>query len=160
MARAKSAENAEPPAPTDPFNTVHEIGGQRRIVFARIANGSEPAKQFYDSLSDHDKNCFDALFIWICEHGSIKNDTKFHPKVGEITCVRNGTTKGAIVAEFKSHSGPGYRIFAVLEGDAYVLTHGCKKPKAKQFGAEISKAQRYYCEDRGRRFAAMVRKGQ
>jgi putative component of toxin-antitoxin plasmid stabilization module len=155
MARAKSAGTSEPPPPAHPLNTIHQGGSQRRIAFAKLKDGSEPAKQFYDSLTDDDKDHFDALFLWICDRGAITNDRKFHPSVGEIKCVHGGSAKGFVVSEFKVRRGPGYRIFAVLERDTYVLTHGCNKPKKKQFETEVARAERHYCEDRARRLATL-----
>ena len=72
----------------------------------------------------------------------LKNDQKFHPRVGEIKCEHAGTKKEFIVSEFKVPRGPGFRIFAVLEKDTYVLTHGCKKPKKNQFATEKERGQR------------------
>jgi putative component of toxin-antitoxin plasmid stabilization module len=160
MAGAKSTGSPELPAPSEPLNTVHESGLQRTVVFAKLKDGSEPARLFYDSLMDDDKERFDGLFIQMCEHGALKNDQKFHPSVGEIKCVQsNGVVKEFVVSEFKVHRGPGYRIFAVLEKDTYVLTHGCKKPSKNQFATEKNRAQRFYCEDRDRRLLTLHRKG-
>lgn len=159
MAGAKSTGSPELPAPAEPLNTVHESGPQRTIVFAKLKDGSEPAKEFFYSLSEDDQDCFDGLFEWICEHGLIRNDQKFHPRVGEIKCIHKGTPKEFTASEFKNHNGPGYRIFAVLEKHVYILTHGCTKPKDKQFATEIARAQRCYCEDRARRLLTLPRKG-
>src|SRR4051812_20612184 len=97
-------------------------------------------KQFYDSLNDVQKDAFDSLFITICEHGSIKNPQKFRHKIGSIQCKNEGTVEEFPVSEFKIGSGPGFRIMAVLEGNVYVLTHGCPKPKDSQLPGEIQRA--------------------
>jgi putative component of toxin-antitoxin plasmid stabilization module len=159
MAGAKSTGSPELPAPSEPLNTVHESGPQRTVVFAKLKDGREPAKEFFYSLSEDDQDCFDGLFEWICDHGLIRNDQKFQPRVGEVKFIHKGTRKDFAVSEFKNQDGPGYRIFAVLEKHVYVLTHGCTKPKAKQFNAEIARAERYYCEDRARRLLMLSRKG-
>jgi putative component of toxin-antitoxin plasmid stabilization module len=159
MAGPKSSGQLEPPAPSDPLNTIHWVRGQRAIAFAKLKDGSEPAKHFYESLADDDKDRFDGIFDRLCEHGIFRNDEKFHPDVGEIKCLHRGTSKAFTVSEFKVHTGPGYRIFAVRERDTYVLSHGCNKPKKKQFKFEIDRAGRIYCEDRDRRLLTMLKKG-
>lgn len=159
MSTGQLSERSEPPEPAEPLNTVYATGSQRKIAFAKLDTGEEPAKTFHSSLSEDDQARFDALFVWICDSGTIKNDQKFHPNVGQIQCGQKGGVKTFVVSEFKIHSGPGYRIMAVLEKSTYVLTHGCKKPKRSQFASEVTRAERFYCEDRARRLVAATKKG-
>jgi hypothetical protein len=77
MSRGKSNEKPELPEPADPLSTVYTTGLQRKIAFAKLNTGEEPAKTFHDSLSEEDQVRFDALFVWICDSGTIKNDQKF-----------------------------------------------------------------------------------
>jgi hypothetical protein len=146
-----------PPAP--PVSTVAFNGAQRAVAYAKLANGEEPAREFYESLPTEAQVRFDVLFRNICDHGTIKNDEKFHPNIGEIVCSTGGKISRFTVSEFKVHSGHGHRILAVLEGRTYVLAHGCPKPKKKQLSAEISRAERFYCEDRRRRMTVSFAKG-
>ncbi len=157
MSEAKGGRGRKVPVPGHPLNAVHYRGPQRTVVFAKLNGGSEPAKQFYESLDDEGRDAFDALFILMGDHGKITNPEKFRHKVGSIRCDHAGSGEDFIVSEFKIHRGPGYRFMAVLEGQVYVLTHGCPKPKDAQLPGEIQRVQKIFCEDRSRRRSSVVK---
>jgi hypothetical protein len=147
----------EPVPPTSPSSTEVARGIQRSVVYAQIASGDEPARRFRSSLDEDCRNRFLVLFRQMGDHGKITNDQRFRPALAEKHCTERGSIARFNVGEFKVGLGPGYRIFAVAEGRAWVLTHGETKPKPKQLKTEIERAGRYYCEDRLRRIAIRER---
>ena len=151
MMGERSDSRFEISEPGHPHNTEHYRGAQRAVVFARLLVGDEPARQFYDQLGDDEKDAFDNLFVLMGDHGTLANKQKFRHKIGTIHCEEEGSQQEFVVSEFKIHKGPGYRIMAVLEGNVYVLTHGCPKPKDAQLPREVARARRVFCEDRLRR---------
>ncbi len=157
MARDHVPGGRNIPEPGDPLNAEHYSGPQRKVVFAKLGGGSEPAKHFYEGLDEGGKDGFDNLFVLMCDHGKITNKEKFRHKVGSIRCDHAGSGEDFVVSEFKIHNGPGYRIMAVLEGKVYVLTHGCSKPKDAQLPSEIERARKIFCEDRSRRRSSVVK---
>jgi hypothetical protein len=108
MARNRKGETDEPPDSTPPRRTVHHRGPERSIVFAKLADKTEPAQVFYLSLDDGDRDKFDILFLHIGKEGKIRNDQKFHPNVGEIACKNGNIITKYRVSEFKVHSGGGF----------------------------------------------------
>lgn len=65
--------------------------------------------------------------------------------------AENGPPEGRIerfehlrgsVYEFKEHSPTAIRLFCFRTKDGYVITHGCKKPKKKQYKVHIESALR------------------
>jgi hypothetical protein len=123
-------------------------GASRDIVYAVCANGTLPAREFYESLSDADQSKFDALFLRMAEYGEIHTKEKFRPRVGEAVCTVRGKTVRYAVAEFKIHSGGGQRIMACLDGRQWVLTHGFQK--GSKLKTEVNRAQRILFEDLSR----------
>lgn len=142
--RSRGAEGGheESPRPREAYVS----GAARSVAFARREDGSEPAREFYNNLSMGDQAKFANRFRSIAQTGSIPNSEKFRPNVGTIKCNCSGKVTEYPVAEFKIHSGPGYRIMACLDGREWVLTHGFKKKGAK-VPTEVTKAGRIFCED-------------
>ena len=151
-------------AKTRPDNVVNprriiagDVASPRTISYAVQANGTEPAKVFYDALSDHEKDRFDTLFLTMVQQGRISNAEKFRPKVGEAKCSEGGSVKRYPIAEFKVHLGTGSRILACLDGNQYVLTNGFRK--GSPLPVETRKAERIFCDDLSGRARASEGKG-
>ena len=145
MVRHQKGKKDEPSEPDHPPRRVHYEGTEKSIVFAKLANRKEPAKDFYDDLDEGDKDKFDNLFALIGDFGKISNPEKYRPKIGEINCALEGKVATYPVAEFKIHSGCGKRILAVFDKDQIVLTHGFLK--RKELSVEVEKTGRIFCED-------------
>jgi putative component of toxin-antitoxin plasmid stabilization module len=131
----------------------------RSVAYARLADGQEPTREYWEAHNIQERVAFEALFRRIGDHGMIRNDEKFRPNIGSVTCAQLRPVEKFPVAEFKIGIGPGYRVFAVLEGRTFVLSHGCRKPKPKQLPNEVDRAGRIYCEDRERRILIAQSRG-
>lgn len=139
------------PQPEQPRNVLHD-GPARNIAYARLSNGSEPARAFFDSLSGEDQNKFMSLFVTMCETGRILNEEKFHyisGGDGEAVCNHSGEISRFRIAEFKIHTGEGKRFLACLDGRQWVLTHGFAK--GGKVSTECRKAERIFCDDMSQR---------
>jgi hypothetical protein len=159
-------KSSELPSETPNAQGVHSrtivvTGSVKLVAYAKLANaeranakraegeaeaeGEEPAKVFFAKLTIGDKAKFAALFQTIADTGHIRNEEKFRPSVYVAKCTCGGRTIEYSVAEFKIHSGPGYRIMACLDGKTWVLTHGFSK--GSKVETEGKKAERIFCED-------------
>jgi hypothetical protein len=138
-------QGANPPPRPPRRRPIHHQGPVRDIVFAVQDDGSSPAKEFLESLSVSDQDRFNALFIWMAEHGEIRNPEKFRFKVGEATCKVGDRTQTISIAEFKIHSGSGQRILAFLHGRQWVLTNGFRK--GEKLSVQTKRAEQIVCED-------------
>jgi hypothetical protein len=147
MRRSRRDTRGQPPSsqPERP-KTVVVSGPVRSVVYAKRANGSEPAREFYESLSKKDQLKFDTLFALIAQTGRIRLDEKFHPNVYVAKCEHKGHITIHHVGEFKIHSGAGFRIMACQNGREWVLTHGFQK--GSNVATEGRRAQLIFCEDR------------
>ena len=145
MARQQKEMKEEPSEPYHPPRRVHYEGTEKSVVFAKLANGKEPAKDFFDDLNEEDKDKFDRLFARIGDFGKITSTEKFRPNVGEIKCKHGGKSTTHSVAEFKIHSSSGIRILAIFDKSEIVLTNGFFK--GKEISIEVEKSGRIFCED-------------
>jgi hypothetical protein len=143
--RAGREQTPVPAPPPVPQRLVHYNGQARDIVFAARANGSHPAKEFLDGLSETDQVRFNNIFLWMAERGEIRSTEKFHHRVGTAKCTSGGKTLEYSIAEFKIHSGPGQRILAYLHGSQWVLTNGFAK--GENLSVQTRKASQIICED-------------
>src|SRR5262245_32606487 len=95
-----------------------------------LPDGSSPAGDFVDTLSEADRRKIDVLFARMADHGQIRNREKFKK-------VENSDQ----VFEFKSHQ---IRIlcFFVPRG-RLVLALGLRKKSDKLPPAEVRRAEEY-----------------
>jgi hypothetical protein len=157
VGRFQRNRRGEPRGAPFPPRNILVAGPARSIAFARKEDGSEPARDFYDSLTGAERTKFDALFTAMADTGSIRNSEKFRPRVGEATCNHNGVASRYPVAEFKVHLGAGTRILAVLDRDQFVLTHGFTK--GANLPVEVKKAERIFCYDVSRPRESAITRG-
>jgi hypothetical protein len=103
-------------------------GHARVIEAAVLLDGSMPAKDFIDSLSDGDQAKLYALFRLLGDTGWIRNQEKFKK------------VEGTEFFEFKSFQ---VRMPCFFMGDRrVVVTHGFRKKKEKIPRGEIERAKR------------------
>lgn len=146
MGKHEGRKRVPSPTPMAPGKRiVHYQGQQRDIVFAVRADGSQPAKEFYESLSGSDQVKFDALFVTTADQGELRNELKFRLKVGVARCQIGGKTELISVAEFKIHSGSGQRILAYRRGRQWILTNGFAK--GEKLANQIKRAESIIDED-------------
>jgi hypothetical protein len=104
-------------------------GRKIRIEFAIRANGTMPAKEFYDdNLSESERRKLNPPIQRLADDGRVANEERFK-KV-------EGTDE---LWEFKLHQVriPGF----YLPGGRFVLTHGLRKKKDRLSMSEIKIAQ-------------------
>ena len=101
-------------------------GNQRTIEYAICANGSMPAKEFVEGLSEPDQTKLLVLFRRMAEKGNVPNRQQFKPVEDKIF-------------EFKKQQ---MRVFCFRKDDRWLLTNGYKKKRDKLDRSEIDRAQR------------------
>ena len=109
---------------------AHVPGPKRTIAFAIRLDGSCPAREFLEGLSDSDESKVANLFRWMADHGEIKNGQKFKRLDGPIW-------------EFKSHQ---IRIPCFQDGTIWVLTHGFRKKSDQAPKSEVARAHDIHSE--------------
>ena len=107
--------------------------GQKLVIeYAICTNGSCPAKEFFDSLSERDKIKLMALFALMGDKGEIRNKEKFK--------IIEGTAYFA----FKSFQ---IRVICRFQpGRRLILLCGLRKQKDRYPKAEIDRANRIFEE--------------
>ncbi len=110
--------------------TIAVVGPKRTIAFAVRANGSMPAKEFYESLDESQKRQVAVLFERMANEGVIRNREQFKKVRGEIF-------------EFKRFQ---IRIGCFPVGRTWVLTHGFIKKSDDWKQAELDRANSIRCE--------------
>ncbi len=90
-------------------------GNQRTIEYAICANGSMPAKEFVEGLSEPDQTKLLVLFRRMAEKGNVPNRQQFKPVEDKIF-------------EFKKQQ---MRVFCFRKDDRWLLTNGYKKKRDK-----------------------------
>lgn len=128
---------------------VLQSGAKHDVVYAECADGSKPAKEFYEGLAERDRDTFADLFIQLSEHGKIVNTERFRPKIARFECLVGGVKRVGAIAEFKIHHGSGQRMLAYREAREWILVGGFAK--GRRLESEIEKARRAVCEDLRRR---------
>ncbi len=101
-------------------------GNQRTIEYAICANGSMPAKEFVEGLSEPDQRKILVLFRRMAEKGNVPNREQFKKVENKIF-------------EFKKQQT---RVFCFHKEDRWLLTNGYKKKRDKLDRSEIDRAQR------------------
>ena len=101
-----------------------------RIEFYIAANGTAPAEEWLDSLTEKQQQKFAALFVRLGDHGKIWNEQKFKHLTGSDQ-----------VFEFKVDDGRILSFF--FFGRRLILTHGFSKKSAKIPKGEIERAETY-----------------
>ena len=110
----------------DADSTIVVRGNLRTIEYAIRANGSMPAKEFIEGLSEPDQAKILVLFRRMAEKGNVPNREQFKLVEGKIF-------------EFKKQQ---IRVFCFRKGDRWLLTNGYKKKRDKLDRSEIDRAQR------------------
>ncbi len=112
---------------------VAYAGEKHVIMFARCADLSSPAEEFFDSLSTGEQAKVMKLFEYLGNHGRIKNPEKFKK------------IEGTEFFEFKSHQirMPCY----FLADHRVVVTHGFRKKGDRIPPAHLERARRIRNED-------------
>ena len=110
----------------DTDSSIVVRGNQRTIEYAICANGSMPAKEFIEGLSEPDQAKILVLFRRMAEKGNVPNREQFKLVEGKIF-------------EFKKQQ---IRVFCFRKGDRWLLTNGYKKKRDKLDRSEIDRAQR------------------
>lgn len=106
------------------------------IQYAVRANGSCPAKDFYESLSPGDQAKIMALFIRMGDQGRISNEQKFK------------SIEGTRLYAFKSFQ---IRIICAFQpNQRLLLLHGVIKQKDRYDPPDIKTAERVLAEHKGR----------
>lgn len=101
-----------------------------RIEFYMAANGSTPAEEWLEGLTEKQQQKFAALFVRLGDHGKIWNEQKFKHLTGTDQ-----------VFEFKVEDGRILSFF--FFGKRLILTHGFTKKSAKTPKGEIERAEAY-----------------
>ena len=110
----------------DADSTIVVRGNQRTIEYATCANGSMPAKEFIEGLSERDQRKILALFRRMADKGNVPNTEQFKLVEGKIF-------------EFKKQQ---IRVFCFRKDDRWLLTNGYKKKRDKLDRSEIDRTQR------------------
>ena len=110
----------------DADSTIVVRGNLRTIEYAIRANGSMPAKEFIEGLSEPDQAKILVLFRRMAEKGDLPNREQFKLVKGKIF-------------EFKKQQ---IRVFCFRKEERWLLTNGYKKKRDKLDRSEIDRAQR------------------
>ena len=110
----------------DADSSIVVYGNQRTIEYAIRTNGSMPAMEFVEGLSDSDQTKMAVLFDRMAQHGNAPNPKQFKPVRGKIF-------------EFKKHQ---IRVFCFRKGDRWLLTNGYKKKRDRLDQGEVDRAER------------------
>ena len=113
---------------------IYHRGAKFTLVFARSADGSYPAQEFFDALGQSDRLKVARLFHAACETGNFGNDEKY----GDL---------GDGLYEFKSFQIRMPFAYCGKQRSFIVVTHGFIKKRDKASKEEIAKARRIFEED-------------
>ncbi len=107
-----------------------------KIDYARLKNGSRPAKDFIDSLNPPEHTKFASLLRKVADVRNFRNEEKFKK------------LKGSKLWQFRSDD---YRLLCYQLNDIYILTNGFRKDQNKTKPEYIKLAIRVKNEDLERR---------
>lgn len=113
-------------------------GAQLRVIAVRDGSGRCHGEEFLRTLRAKHPRAYTELKVRIqrlADTGELRNTEQFRRIQG---------AGEPPVYEIKAHDGPGWRLYAIRDGAAWYVTHGCKKPKDKQVANEAERARRIY----------------
>lgn len=108
-------------------------GSRCSLWWAAGASDRLRAKDYYDNLDVRDRAKFDALFEFMAEEGTIRNQGRFRKEhATEISCFKSGQ----------------HRLACFREGNRLMLVHGFRKKtnKDKRLKRELETAERIRTE--------------
>jgi len=117
-------------ASCDDDTSVAVHGRKRTIQYAMCANGSMPAKEFVESLSQGEQTKLAVLFKRMADTGEIRNREQYKKVEGDIW-------------EFKRHQ---VRVMCFQVRKRVILTHGFRKKANRTPRSEIERAKRIRAE--------------
>jgi putative component of toxin-antitoxin plasmid stabilization module len=120
------------------------MSSQRRIIcqgrtltlYAVAPKGVCEVYDWLTGLDDAAQTAFLSRFEHLCE-------------VGRLRSPGHWRQLDAGVFEIKVHCGPGYRLYMLRDGNNFIATRGCKKPKDGKVGAEVRRARGIFSTYRG-----------
>ena len=119
------------------MNELIAYRGKKFVIeYGICTNGSAPAKEFFDSLSERDQAKLMALFVRMGEEGVIRNEEKFK-RVEGTECFAFKSFQIRMICRFQ----PGGRL---------ILLCGLWKKKDRYPPTEIERAKRIFEEHQGR----------
>ena len=119
------------------MNELIAYRGKKFVIeYGICTNGSAPAKEFFDSLSERDQAKLMALFVRMGEEGVIRNEEKFK------------RIEGAEYFAFKSFQ---IRMICRFQPSGrLILLCGFRKKKDRYPPTEIARVMRIFEEHKGR----------
>ncbi|MFW0790054.1 hypothetical protein [Gordonia sp. CPCC 205333] len=114
---------------------LHQEAGCRTVIMGVTRDGKCEVEEFLAGLPPKAQDKFLALFERYCKIGYLRS-----PDVMRLIQAPGAPP----VHEIKVHWGPGYRLFGVVDGDAFVATHGARKPK--KLPSHVKRARDRYAE--------------
>ena len=120
-------------------------GGRFAILFSRFEMTERlPRKSFWRVSRFRIRTDSTIFFIWMAEHGEIRNTEKFRKR--RRGYLQGGQSKSDVSDRgIQIHSGSGQRIMAYLHGRQWVLTHGFRK--GETLSVQTKRAKQLICED-------------
>jgi putative component of toxin-antitoxin plasmid stabilization module len=117
-----------------------DMTSQRRIIFEGEAltlyaveskEGVCEVDDWLDALEDRAFAAFEARFTHLCA-------------IGHLRATEQWRYLDDDVFEIKVHTGPGYRLYMLRDGNDFTATHGRKKPDDRKVKRETKKAAKIF----------------